>query len=59
MRLAGDLHQKNFEKIELFSLIFRFLKDFRMRKMGFLLFPVAEKKVFESYAYLFGYFLAL
>ena len=41
MRLTGDLHQKNFRKI--FSSIFCFLKDFQLRKMGFLLFPVEEE----------------
>ena len=40
IRLTGDLHQKIFEK---FSLIFCFLKCFRLRKMFFLLFPVGEE----------------
>ena len=41
MRLAGDLHQKIFEKI--FFLNFLFFKGLRLRKMGFLLFPVGEE----------------
>ena len=45
MRLAGDLHQKNFRK---FSKIFFpqfsvFFKGLRLRKMGFMLFPVGEE----------------
>ena len=45
MRLAGDLHQKNFRKISKnffpqFSVLF---KGLRLRKMGFPLFPVAEE----------------
>ena len=44
MRLAGDLHQKIFEKFrKFFSTIFCFFKGLRLRKMGFLLFPVAEE----------------
>ena len=49
MRLTGDLHQKGFrKKSKRFSLIFRFLKDFRLRKMIFLLFPVGKRLVFDS-----------
>ena len=45
MRLAGDLHQKNFQKkSNFFPLNFLFFfKGLRLRKMGFLLFPVAEE----------------
>ena len=42
MRLAGDLHQKNFRKICFRNFLF-FFKGLRLRKMGFLLFPVAEE----------------
>ena len=42
MRLAGDFHQETFRKI--FSSIFCFFKKgLRLRKMGFLLFPVREE----------------
>ena len=45
MRLAEDLHQKNFRKIsKIFFLNFLFfLKGLRLRKMSFLLFPVGEE----------------
>ena len=45
MRLAGDLHQKNFRKIlkNFFPQFSVFFKGLRLRKMGFLLFPVAEE----------------
>ena len=36
-----------------------FFEKLIFKKMGFLLFPVGEKVVFESYAYLLGYFPAL
>ena len=38
MRLTGDL-----QKISIFFLIFLFFKCFRLREMGFLLFPVGEE----------------
>ena len=42
MRLAGDLHQKFFLKIpkNFFS---HFFEGLRLRKMGFLLFPLGEE----------------
>ena len=45
MRLAGDLHQKNFRKISktYFPQFSVFLKGLRLRKMGFLLFPVGDE----------------
>ena len=44
MRLAGDLHQKNFRKIlkNFFLNFLFFFKGLRLRKMGFLLFLVEE-----------------
>ena len=51
MRLAGDLHQKNFWKTseKIFSSIFCFFfKGLRLRKMSFLLFSVAEE-LFSRY----------
>ena len=42
MRLAGDLHQKNLRKNFFLNFLF-FFKGLRLRKMGFLLFPVGEE----------------
>ena len=44
MRLTGELHKK-FEKFQIFLLLnfLFFQKCFRLRKMGFLLFPVEEE----------------
>ena len=51
------LFWKKIEKISNFPFNFSF-EMFRLSKM-ILLSPVEEKVVFESYAYPFGYFLAL
>ena len=55
-RRPSKIFSKNFE---FFSLNFLFFKGFSLRKMGFLLFSVGGRMVFETYAYPFGYVLAL
>ena len=60
MRLAGDLHQKNFRKIsKIFSLNFLFFKGLRLRKMGFLMFPVGEELFSRFMGFPSGFFGAV
>ena len=43
LRFTGDLQLKNFSKNDFFFNFLFFFKCFRLRKMGFLLFPVEEE----------------
>ena len=58
MRLTGTMRliKKGLEKTSKSASIFRLVKAFLWRKMGFI---SSSEKVFQSYVYHFGYFLAL